>query len=287
MPSSHSLYRTRWRRLRQLNRLAEHQSGHKPSVDFLAEYSNKQLLETIELDNYHPKQAAAQTNSQTNTQTSALIIGAGLHGLYQPLSRHFAVLNQIPLSKLADFNQLMDPAIWRNGQADLVISPHLLDWASPDEFMPPLMQALKPGGQWVFSFFGVRTAADLAALLASHDACPHFQLYYDMADVGDHLAGLGLGNVVLESTKLHLQYTAVAQLLKDAKLIGGANFNPQRRRTLTATDRYQKIIHALEQYILATGKITLEIEICYGRAIKKPPASVRVSLPVSHNGGNN
>ncbi|MFT5258400.1 MAG: hypothetical protein ACI9J2_000315 [Saprospiraceae bacterium] len=262
MIDSQQPYLNRLSRLSKLKPLQEQ--------DFLRTYSD---------DLMHSRIARGLGGSAGKSRdSSALILGPSSNQLYDAMKGSYEIVNQFPLAKLDSIGCLENFV-----PVDTVVCSHLIDWFDPNALLPQAIDSIKPSGELFFSFYGENTTLSLADLIASEDSKPHFQPKYAMSDVGDHIAGLGLSNVVLDSERVNLEYTSVEKLIKDAKLIDGANFHADRRRGLMPKGIYQRIIARLEAQLKAENVLTIEIELCFGRGVKKDTSSVNVGIPTIQN----
>ncbi len=260
-----TLYLTRRRRVKSLY--------PNSTADFLSNYSDAQLIDRIE--------ANRQKVSKAQDGRAALILGARSNYIYQSLNRYFNTVDQLPIDEVNATVSVNKPAALSD--KDLVLCPHLIDWFDPNTLLPKVIEGIVPGGELYFSFYGEHTAASINALIGAVAHKAHFQPFYALSDVGDHIAGLGLSNVVIDSERLNLEYASVEKLLGDARMIDGSNFNSNRNMSLTPKGTYKRVVQVLEKALSDNGVINAEIELCYARGMKRDLSSVKVGVPTIIN----
>jgi malonyl-CoA O-methyltransferase len=117
----------------------------------------------------------------------------------------------------SDFEQLPFP----KNSFDMVWSSSSIQWASDiEQLLREVLNALKPGGLFVFSTFGPETLLELNQIskqIFNKLTTSHF---IDMHDLGDLLLNLGFQNPVLDRENFVMTYQNPNDLFKDLKKIG-------------------------------------------------------------------
>lgn len=244
--------------------------------DFLTNYSDGRLSERV--CEFVANLSKYSRNKSTLANYSAMIFGTSSIHLYASCSKLFELVDQVSMNQTS--SQAMRHSQTGVQLFNAVVSSHLLDCSDPNEWLPQLADRVDSNGALFLSFFGARTAKTLIELIAKNDSMPHFQEYYSMQDVGDHLASLGFSDVVLESEFVDLKYNSIAKLIEDTKLIAWSNLNPARRKCLTPKGIYLSVVKELENHLDQFGELTINIELCYARGIKRTSDSARVAVPI-------
>jgi malonyl-CoA O-methyltransferase len=176
----------------------------------------------------------------------------------------------------------------RNASVDLVFSSLMLQWCHDLEAVfSGIRQIMRPGGLLLFSSLGPGTLMELRESWreAGDEEVVHVNSFYDMHDVGDALLRTGFADPVMEVENLTLAYGRVFDLMRELKRVGAYNINNGRRRSLTGTERMQRVVAAYEQR-RRDGRLPATYEIVYGHAwIPETPVSRRqadgsISIPL-------
>ncbi len=261
-----SLYLTRLERVRQ-------RQGGELAGDFLSAHSEQALSER--LLSFVPQ---VDDSVLPDAERRLLLAGVRTNVLYTSLGQHFYDIDQKTMQAVTtkdDWPQQIAEQHYSH-----IASSHMLDWLTPEAVLPPLIEKLEPNGHLVFSFFGSKTALQLQECLQAVDTCPHFNAFYDLAQIGDYAAGQGLANVVVESEVVNLQYTSVEKCLADARELDGSNVHPERRNGLTPKGVRQAVHDTLQSCIEQEGELNIEVELCFGMGLKKDASSVKVGIPI-------
>lgn len=152
------------------------------------------------------------------------------------------------------------------GSCDLVWSNLALCWvADPAAAFAEIARVLRPGGLLMYATYGPDTLKELRECFAAEDDCPHVLTFPDMHDLGDMMAGAGLVQPVMDMETFTLTYSAFDGLLGDLRHSGQANSTRGRRRTLTGSRRWQRVVARYERARL-DGRLPATFEIVYGHA---------------------
>jgi malonyl-CoA O-methyltransferase len=151
--------------------------------------------------------------------------------------------------------------------ADLMISNLALQWMHGDRVFAEAARILPVGGLFMFATLGPDTLKELRTSFASVDHWPHVHVFADMHDVGDALVHAGFAEPVMEMEVLTIEYSRLADLVRDLKKTGAHNVLPARERGLMTPRRWDRIVAAYEKHRRG-GALPATFEIVYGHAWK-------------------
>ncbi len=189
--------------------------------------------------------------------------------------------NNVLLSSLIDTNLSIDQTPFMDGLSEDVLNGHLspleqydfvvsnlaFDWIDAGNFIRISQGLLKPNGLLWFSAYGASTASNTVSILNELDGCTtHFNVFYTMQDIGDALLGTGYKEVVLDSTKVNLEYASVEALLADAVRIMGCHCADQPRKGLSSHEKLRAFKARVNEIIEVEGKYVEQVEILTARA---------------------
>jgi malonyl-CoA O-methyltransferase len=171
---------------------------------------------------------------------------------------------------------------------DLVYSNLLLPFCDrPERVFREVARVLKDGGVFVFSSLGPQTLKELRAAWADVDDAPHVSLFLNLPQLGDALMQSGLVEPVMDTEQHPLHYCDVRALMRALKLIGAANSDSRRARSLTGRGALQRMIAAYEAARTPEG-IPATFEVIFGAAFAGAAGldgaargSGEVAIPVS------
>ncbi|MGD8957777.1 MAG: malonyl-ACP O-methyltransferase BioC [Chromatiaceae bacterium] len=150
---------------------------------------------------------------------------------------------------------------------DLVFANAALQWSTrPVETFADIGRVLRPGGLVIFSSFGPDTLRELRAAWAAVDAGLHVHDFIDMHDYGDMMMRAGLADPVMDVERMTLTYTDAMQLMREIKMIGGANAQRERQRGMLGRERFAAVCAAYEQFRDADGRLPCSYEVVHGHA---------------------
>ena len=171
------------------------------------------------------------------------------------------------------------------GSIDLLIANlSLLGVDDFTDYFQTLYTSLSSGGALLFTTFGPDTLRELRQSFVD-DTHAHVHQFVDMHDLGDLLLRLKFENPVLDMQLLTVQYGSLATLFTDLKLAGFNNAHLQRRRSLTGTQRWQRMLQSYEA-CKQNDCYPVTLEIVMGHAwipAEKTAAAVdhEVAIPIS------
>jgi len=154
---------------------------------------------------------------------------------------------------------------------DLVVSALAMQWAND---LPGLLiqinRALKPDGLFLGALLGSATLNELrASFTAAEEACeggisPRIIPLADIRQMGALLQRAGFAMPVADRDVLKVSYASPLALMRELRLMGGANAMPARRKTplRRKTLRYA-VDYYLANYGSDDGRITATFEIIY------------------------
>jgi malonyl-CoA O-methyltransferase len=154
---------------------------------------------------------------------------------------------------------------------DLVFSNLMLHWhPAPHSVFPEWKRVLRVDGLLLFSCFGPDTLQELRAACAETLRVAYPMPFIDMHDFGDMMVAAGFATPVMDVETIHLTYASAAELLAEARALGG-NPRDDRARGLVGGGRARALLQALERRRDKSGRITLTFEVAYGHAWKPAP----------------
>jgi malonyl-CoA O-methyltransferase len=150
---------------------------------------------------------------------------------------------------------------------DLVFANAALQWSTrPVETFADIGRVLRPGGLVIFSTFGPDTLRELRAAWAEADGRLRVHDFIDMHDYGDMMMRAGLADPVVDVERMTLTYADAIQLMREIKLIGGANAQRERQRGMLGRQRLAAVCAAYEQFRDADGRLPCSYEVVHGHA---------------------
>lgn len=170
-----------------------------------------------------------------------------------------------------------------DGALDLIVSNATLQWCNDlQQTFSECLRVLRPGGLFMFTTFGPDTLKELRAAWSAVDGHSHVSPFADMHDLGDALVQARFADPVMDTERLTLTYSRLADLMADIKGIGAGNATRQRPRGLTGPRR----LAALEQAYEVNrdqGRLPASYEVVYGHAWvpDQKPIAGGVAVPVS------
>jgi len=154
---------------------------------------------------------------------------------------------------------------------DLVISNLALHWSGNlDQVMSEFARVLRPDGLLSFSTFGPDTPGQLRAAWAAVDSHNHVNLFVDMHDIGDALVRAGFADPVLDVEHVTVNYSSLAELMRDLKATGEGNATAGRPPGLSTPRQIKALAEAYESNRSADG-LPATYEVVYGHAWATAP----------------
>jgi len=154
---------------------------------------------------------------------------------------------------------------------DLVISNLALHWSGNlDQVMSEFARVLRPDGLLSFSTFGPDTLGELRAAWAAVDSHNHVNLFVDMHDIGDALVRAGFADPVLDVEHVTVNYSSLAELMRDLKATGEGNATAGRPPGLSTPRQIKALAEAYESNRSADG-LPATYEVVYGHAWATAP----------------
>lgn len=158
-----------------------------------------------------------------------------------------------------------------NDSQDLVISNLALHWCNDlDQAISEFARVLRPDGLLNFSTFGPDTLGELRAAWASVDKHSHVNLFVDMHDIGDALIRAGFADPVLDVEHITVNYSSLAELMRDLKATGEGNTTAGRPPGLNTPRQLKALARAYESNRSADG-LPATYEVVYGHAWATSP----------------
>lgn len=172
-----------------------------------------------------------------------------------------------------------------DNSVDFIFSNLMLHWSNDiEKTIKEFHRVLKPDGLLLFSTLGPDTLYELRQSWASIDQQnEHVHQFVDMHNVGDYLQKAALMDPVIDMEFITITYNDIRKILIDLKDLGTQNITKNRLRGLTGRNKFEKFIHAYEQYRNSEGLIPVTYEVIYGlgwgRKIEENGA-VEISIPI-------
>ena len=244
--------------IRQRNRFAQRYSEQAALINLISQ----RLLERLQLVKITPEVIVdlgsfdgSTCRSLKDIYNKAQIIGV------EPATR----LCQIATKQVGWFSKqhyisaLPEHLPLANNSVDLVILNLYPVWLTdPNPLFAEINRILTAEGLILFSSLGPDTLKQINdSWRQADEAYPHTMLFTDMHDIGDALTRNGFHNIVMENEPLNINYPDIDSIHDDLRLTGHALLTPERRKTLTGKQRYQRYIDAL------TAQMTPELNITY------------------------
>ncbi len=243
--------------------------GVSTQQDFVACLIAEKLLQRVKHSNMarYQESGSAMLLYERNTDLSP-----GLSGI-------MPVVDQVPFDMIRVApEQLM--SMLASEQYSLLLSNLAFDWIDAGAFIRLMDYLLKPDGEFWISSYGPQTACNTRLLLSAIDQYAHFNVFYDLQDIGDALLGAGFKDVVLESSIVNIQYDSVDALLADTVRVFGVNTNPGKRKSLTPKRVVDDFKRRIEGVIQSEGAYSEQVEILIAHGKKASVPGMKGSIPV-------
>lgn len=151
--------------------------------------------------------------------------------------------------------------------ADLIIAHLVWHWSNDGpRCLQEWRRLLKPGGLLLLTTCGPDTLSELRASFAAVDEAPHVHLFLDMHDIGDALMAARFSEPVLQAEHLTLTYASLAKLWQDLRNTGVVNALASRRRGLTGSYRWQRMVAEYEKFASVENGWPMTVEVVYALA---------------------
>jgi malonyl-CoA O-methyltransferase len=170
-----------------------------------------------------------------------------------------------------------------DGAADLIVSNATLQWCNdPQAAFSECLRVLSPGGLLMFTTFGPDTLKELRAAWSTVDGYTHVSPFPDMHDLGDALVRARFADPVMDTERLTVTYSQLADLMGDLKGIGAHNATDGRPRGLTGPRRLAAVTAAYEAH-RRDGRLPASYEVVYGHAWapEQKPMAGGIAVPFS------
>lgn len=122
-------------------------------------------------------------------------------------------------------------------------------------------RVLKPGGELLFSTFGVQTLQELKAAWAKVDSYNHVNHFYNKDEIAGFLKQTGFKQIKVESKIYFSHYESVFALMHELKAIGAHNVTDGRRKSMTGKAKMRAMIAEYEVLRSDDGLIPATFEI--------------------------
>jgi malonyl-CoA O-methyltransferase len=154
-----------------------------------------------------------------------------------------------------------------NQSIDLIFSNLAIQWCENTQLLfNELQRVLKPSGCLLFSTFGIDTLTELKQSWSASSQSVHVNKFIDMHELGDAMLRSGLGDPVMDSEHIVMEYTHLLDLFKDLKQIGAQNHLHHRSKGLMTPGKLKNMLKNYEQFKLGNGKYPASYEVVYGHA---------------------
>jgi malonyl-CoA O-methyltransferase len=154
---------------------------------------------------------------------------------------------------------------FKDNSFDLIFSNLMLHWINHLEVtITEIYRVLKPGGLLLFSTLGPDTLYELRQSWSTIDDSAHVHPFLDMHIVGDYLQQARFQDSVVDMEFISVTYNDLKKIFLDLKNLGTHNINKNRLRGLTGKSKFDRFIHAYEQYRNPEGFIPVTYEVVYG-----------------------
>ncbi len=253
-----------WRKMHNQNL---HSAG--PQSDFIARLCAKKMSEHVE----------QLKVSQHQTDSKGLLLYQRDVECLAGVTGSVSAFDQVPFSMIQKSPEKL-MAMLPAEQYSILLSNLAFNWVEAGLFIRLMDYLLEPEGEFWFSCYGSLTAGGTRSILSKIDNYPHFNVFYDLQDIGDALLGTGFKDVVLESSVINLEYDSVAALLADAERIYGVNTHPERRSGLTPVGVLDEFKARVGAAIASEGKFTEQVEILIAHGKKPTMSGLNGVIPV-------
>lgn len=166
---------------------------------------------------------------------------------------------------------------------DLIVSSTTLQWCNDlAGTFAECLRVLRPGGLLMFTTFGPDTLRELRSAWSAVDGFTHVSPFADMHDIGDALVHARFADPVMDTERLTLTYSRLADLMADLRGIGSRNATRERPRGLTGPRRLAALEAAYESH-RSEDRLPASYEVVYGHAWapQQRPVDGGIGVPIS------
>jgi len=244
---------------------------------FLQKEVASRLMERVDLMNVTPEQildAGCGTGLATRMLAKKFgkskITGVDLSpGMVERAKKNKGFFDKTQY-QVADMQQLP----FKDNQFDLVISNLALFWIKDlHKVFAEFNRVLKSGGLLIFSTLATDTLMELKQSWSRVDDDTHVNEFYDMHVIGDQVYKAQFENTVMDRDIITLTYKTLLGLMRDIKLTGATNLNPNRAKGLLGKSKFEKLKQTYHEFSLPDGQLPATCEIAYGHGWKKKEAT--------------
>jgi len=237
--------------------------------DFIHHHCRNDLIERMKLINLSPK--------------IAIDLGCAIGSSSRFLAKHFKQCRifsvdlsqsmliesrkkRSVLARISEIQASTHSLPFFNNSVDLIFTNLLMPWVDNlPLFFAEINRILKKDGLFIFSTLGPDSLQNIKSIWNKIDDYEHVNPFIDMHIIGDLILKSGLGDPVLDTDKLTINYKNIDSFFTDITKTGARNCLRNRNHGLTAKHKLSMFKTTLEKSII-NNQLSIELELIYGHA---------------------